>query len=172
MHSLTLEGMNFIPKDNPKIISFIVNTPQKTTRPGHHNGFLQFKVYPEDPDLCVVSHILEYLDRTARLRGTRKNVFKFFLTHGKPNHNASRDSIKRWTHEVMANAGIDLSIFSAHSTRHASTSAASVSNVHLDTILRAGGWSNPSTFTRFYNLPITPMCSMQSALLRRFQDLS
>lgn len=55
---------------------------------------------------------------------------------------------------VMAKAGIDTSVYKAHSTRAAVTSAAKGKKVPIDTILSTAGWSSESTFARFYDKPI------------------
>lgn len=55
---------------------------------------------------------------------------------------------------VMAKAGIDISVYKAHSTRAAVTSAAKGKQVPIDTILSSAGWSSESTFARFYDKPI------------------
>ena len=47
-------------------------------------------------------------------------------------------------------AGINVDIFGAHSVRAASTSAAKVKGLPLDMIMSAAGWSNESTFEKFY----------------------
>ncbi|GFO41893.1 histone-lysine N-methyltransferase SETMAR [Plakobranchus ocellatus] len=47
-------------------------------------------------------------------------------------------------------AGIDVTIFTAHSTRAASTSKALKAGVPLTTIMSVAGWSQSSTFARFY----------------------
>ena len=46
----------------------------------------------------------------------------------------------------MTKPGIDIQLFSAHSTRAASASAAFSKNVPVDTILNAAGCSNVQTF--------------------------
>ncbi|KAH9635903.1 hypothetical protein HF086_002463 [Spodoptera exigua] len=57
---------------------------------------------------------------------------------------------------TLNEAGIDTSVFTAHSTRHASTSAASRAGLGIDLIRRTAGWSGTSsTFAKFYNRPIT-----------------
>lgn len=53
----------------------------------------------------------------------------------------------------MALAGIDVTKYSAHSTRAASVSAASRASVNLDDILQTAGWSSECCFARFYNKP-------------------
>ncbi len=168
LHALSIDSVNLF---DDKVI-FYINTPLKTTRPGHHNGILRFNSFPQDPDICVVVHIHEYVSRTESLRPQflpGKDRL-FFITYGTPHQDASRDSIRRWMKDFFRNAGIDPAEFSPHSTRGASTSAATLTNVPINTILRTGGWSCESTFTRHYNLTVTPACEMQNALLMRFQN--
>ena len=46
---------------------------------------------------------------------------------------------------------MDTSIFSAHSTRAASTTDAKGMHVPLSTIMRTAGWSTTSTFSKYYD---------------------
>ena len=55
---------------------------------------------------------------------------------------------------VLTETGIDTSVFSAHSTGAASTSAAHIKGISIDKILATAGWSTESTFCRFYRKPI------------------
>ena len=54
----------------------------------------------------------------------------------------------------MYEAGIDVEIFNAHSTRSASTSAAVQNKMNVEDILKTVGWSNAATFAKFYHKPI------------------
>ena len=55
----------------------------------------------------------------------------------------------------IKNTDVDTSVFTAHSTRHASTSAAKRRGVDLDLIRKTAGWTkNSQTFARFYNREI------------------
>lgn len=66
-------------------------------------------------------------------------------------------SIGRWIKEVLAESGIDIRKFKAHSTRHAASSAALRERVSIDTIRKSAGWSEKSQcFAKFYNRPIMP----------------
>ena len=47
-------------------------------------------------------------------------------------------------------AGIDVSIFSGHSMRGASTSAAAGAGITMNDIMQAADWSSESVFRRFY----------------------
>ena len=56
-------------------------------------------------------------------------------------------------------AGIDMTKYSAHSTRAASVSAASRANVNIDDIVQTAGWSSECCFAHFYNKPIAKVSS-------------
>ncbi len=146
-------------------ISFRIAEITKTTRPGKHVGELRFTAYPCDRRLDVVHYAKVYLERTL---DTRWTVKQFFLCYGKFGCAASRDTIRRWLKEMLDAAGIDMDIFRPHSTRSASTSAASTC-VSMETILRTAGWTNPSTFQRYYKKPIIKTCAFQESLMRRFR---
>ena len=51
-------------------------------------------------------------------------------------------------------SGIDISQFSAHSTRFASTSTAFKSGVSISDIMKVADWTQASTFKKFYQKPI------------------
>lgn len=50
----------------------------------------------------------------------------------------------RWIKNILAKSGVDTHIYSAHSTRHAATSAASRKGLSVDLIRRSAGWSQSS----------------------------
>jgi len=51
----------------------------------------------------------------------------------------------RWIKTCIADAGIDGSVFSAHSTRGAGASKAAASGVAIEAILKAASWSSELT---------------------------
>ena len=59
-------------------------------------------------------------------------------------------TIARWLKAVLTSADVDTSVFSAHSTRGASSSKAVMSGVTLQAILHTADWSSAGTFKRFY----------------------
>ena len=86
-----------------------------------------------------------------RLSEGSNNLFLSFQRLHRP---VAKASITRWLCDVLiAAAGIDSTIFKAHSTRAASTSAAAKKHLPLDDILKMGDWTSPSTFQRFYYKP-------------------
>ena len=129
-----------------------IDTLLKTTRPGRHLKPIILEKY-DVKSLCVVSHLQEYISMTKILRQNEEHLF---IQLQKPHLGVSTDAIARWLKGVMSSAGINVKVFSAHSTRTASTSKATYCNISIDTILAAGGWTNAKTFAMYYNKPITP----------------
>lgn len=123
----------------------------KQSRPGFHQHELQLDPFLSNDNLCVVSTVKTYITQTKALRG---NVTKLFISWNRPHRAITTSTISRWIKTVLKMAGIDISVFTPHSTRSAAMSAASRSNVPLATILKTAGWSSESTFAKFYNKPI------------------
>lgn len=124
----------------------------KTSRPNFPQPCINLPFLLENPPLCVASTLKKYLDSTKLLRNP--NSEKLFLTYVKPHHPASKQTLSRWIKESLGLAGVDSTVFKAHSTRHASTSAALRQGVSIDLIQKSAGWSATNTFARFYNRPL------------------
>ena len=122
----------------------------KQSRPGVKNPLIELRPF-EDKTLCVVTTLKEYLRRTQPLRGSESQLF---ISYNRPFRRVSRETISRWVKSVLTDSGIDTLRFKPHSTRAASTSAASNASVSLDDILHTAGWSSESTFAKFYKKPI------------------
>ena len=126
------------------------STVLKTTRQGSHTAPIEIQKQVDNPNICPVKNVEEYLKKTKDLRGTDN---KLLISHVKPHGPIAKQTFARWIKEVLANSGIDTSIYSAHSTRAASTSAAASTGIPIETILKAAGWTNAKTFTKFYKKP-------------------
>ena len=127
---------------------FYIHELLKTSKPGRQYGCLELRAYSEDPQLCVVTFIQEYVKRTNVLR---KGSTQLLLSYFKPYQPVSTETIGRWLKTVLKNAGIDTKQFGAQSTRSASVSAAKVLNVPIKTILDTACWNNAQTFEKFYD---------------------
>ncbi|XP_042142878.1 uncharacterized protein LOC121833542 [Ixodes scapularis] len=108
---------------------------------------LFFPAFEEVRELCPVECLQVYLERTAGLRGAHTQLL---LTTQKPFRPAARDTVAHWIKHTLMLAGIDTSVFKAHSTRGAATSKAVEVGVPLADILAAADWSSEATFNRFY----------------------
>lgn len=137
---------------NQEKIEIKITDRIKTSGPNRLQPLLVFPYFPSKPALCVASTIDFYTKTTLPNRGNHKNLI---LTHKKPIHPACPQTISRWIRTVLKNSGVNTNIFSSHSVRHASTSAALRSGVNVDTIKNTAGWSaSSSTFFKFYNRPV------------------
>ena len=90
---------------------------------------------------------------------------KLFLSFQKPFKPLSRQSISRWIRDTLTAAGIDTTVFTPHSVRAASTSAAHTAGVPIQVILATAGWSGVQTFARFYHKPIAKDQAFSTTLL-------
>jgi hypothetical protein len=139
----------------------------KQSRPGYKPQLIILRKFSDNPKLCVFKYVTTYLERTALLR---KEIKPLLITTTKPYRVASANTISRWLKTVLSEANIDVEQFSAGSSRAASTSAAKQAGLPIDQILRAGGWSSQSTFTRFYDRDILPTSFGNTILSRVPQD--
>ena len=164
IHALTLEPMTLT---EHKCV-FVIKDLLKTSRPGHHFGQLEFLAYNPDEKLCIVKHLVLYIDRTRNLRSNHQQLL---ISYQKPHRPVSKDTISRWIKTVLQRSGIDTAQYTAHSTRSASTSAASKSHIPLETIMSAANWTNTSTFSKFYKKPVIPKNNFGSMLLNQTYPL-
>lgn len=126
----------------------------KTSGPGRFQPLLILPRFQENPSLCVATVLRRYLEVTETLRGKEPHLF---IATKKPFRRVGSQTLGRWIKQTLDRSGIDVSIFKAHSVRHASTSAAFRRGVDLNTIRKTAGWSSTSqTFAKLYNRPLVP----------------
>lgn len=104
-----------------------------------------------DSNVCVISHLREYIKRTKTLRGDEDRLF---LITQKPFSAAALNTLSNWVKQVLFSAGIDTTKFGAGSTRAAATSKAWVGGAPIDVIAKTAGWTNATTFAKYYKKPI------------------
>lgn len=135
-------------------ITITINEIIKTSTPNRPNPILIVPFFVENESICPAKTLTSYMERTTVSRNLPKTN-KLILTIKKPVHNASPQSISRWIKQTLCDGGVNVTLFTAHSTRHASTSAANRSGISIDIIKRTAGWSgNSLCFAKFYNQPL------------------
>lgn len=135
----------------------------KTSRPGSEPPIIKLPFYNQKPEICPVRTILSYMEITKEYRD---NIRELILTYKKPYKNASTQTISRWIKSTLKEAGINTHIFSAHSTRHASTSAALRAGMTIDSIRKCAGWGENSTvFAQYYNRPLLQSPNLSNVIL-------
>jgi len=160
LHALDISTMEMTENK----ITFYITEVLKHTKPGRHQQPVEFLAFEQDPSLCIVLHIKEYLRRTST---HRDNQSKLLLSYVKPFKPISKDTLSRWVKETLLQAGIDIKTFSAHSTRAASTSTAEAKGIPIQCIMDSAGWSNCTTFVKFYKKPQQVVNNYGSELLKK-----
>ena len=138
------------------MVVFVVDTKLKTTKRVLKPKLVKC-VNSSSPSLNVCDYILAYLNKTIAFRsaavaaGNPKptQLFLSWITK-KP---VSKATIACWLKSVLHLAGIYN--FGAHSYRGARLSKAFRKGLSIESIIKAGDWTNANTFHRFYNKPTT-----------------
>ncbi|XP_044585057.1 uncharacterized protein LOC123265399 [Cotesia glomerata] len=123
----------------------------KTSRPGAPQPVLSLPFFQNKPELCIARTLNQYVTVTKDLRGSNDSLF---ISLNKPYGSVKSETIARWIRTALESLGVDKR-FTAHSTRHASTSRAHEKGVSIDEIKKVAGWSkNSKVFADFYHQPI------------------
>ena len=71
---------------------------------------------------------------------------QLFLSVLAPHNPVSSSTIAKWIKQTLQASGVDVSTFSAHSTRGAATTAAALAGISTQEIMNQAGWARESTF--------------------------
>ena len=85
----------------------------KATSPGFHQHPLEFRTYT-NRSLSAITYIRRYLLETKALRHSDGG---FFISFKSPHKAVTPTTIARWVINVLKEVGLNVSVFSAHSTR-------------------------------------------------------
>lgn len=123
----------------------------KTSKAGSKQPMLYIPFFNQKPAICPAATLICYTNKSTPFRKSDL----LFVGIKKPHTAVGTQTLSRWVKTTLSECGIDTSVFSAHSTRHASTSRAHSLGVSVDAIRNTAGWSGNSTvFARFYNRTI------------------
>ena len=148
--TLGILDIRYMHIDSTKCI-FFLQTLLKQTRPGFHQAPLDFRVYDQHESLCPLANIRRYLEITSSIRFSQT---QFFISFAPPHKAVTSSTVARWIVLFLKECGIDTTVFSAHSTRSASSSKSLKNGMSLGDIGKAAGWSSTSTFQKNYNKPV------------------
>ena len=121
----------------------VVFIPAKQSRQGKPVTPFFFPSFPPHPVICPVTTLKAYEERTALVRGTETRLFLALI---KPNKALISSTVARWLKSLLESAGIDSSVFNAHSVRGASSTMAANLDIATNDILKAADWSTESVF--------------------------
>ena len=86
---------------------------------------IKFPVY-KSRNFYSVGLFIQYIDVTKSLRGS---INCFFIAISKPYRPAYKGTTARWIKSVLHDAGIDMTIFTPHSARSASTNKTAITAI-------------------------------------------
>lgn len=145
--TLSVLSLTNMTKQTSAYLFTVGKTDLKQSRQGYTPPLLKLEKYPANPSKCVYTALSEYILRTEPLRGTERALF---ISYRKPHGKVGPSTISRWVKTMMAMAGIKVDTYRPHSVRAASTSKAFEVGVSLTEILNTAGWTNDSTFAKYY----------------------
>ena len=119
--------------------TFYIPKVLKTTTTTFHQTPLEFSSYLPDKRICVVSCLKEYIERTALIRENLEGEKTLILSHTYPNKSVKSATLARYVKIFLGMAGIDLTVFTAHSTRSPSTNKANNIGLSLNGLCINGG---------------------------------
>ena len=90
---------------------------------------------------------ISYIQNTLVTRDIRGLIFSY----GKPHKPVSSKTISRWIKYELLKAGVDTSVFKAHSCRSASLSKARDAGISVSELLKKTGWKSVHTFKTIYS---------------------
>lgn len=123
----------------------------KSTGTSKMRQVLRLPFFSEKPEFCIARTLLRYLEIIKNLRNGEDHLL---ISFQKPHRRIKENSLGRWIRTTLVSLGVDKK-FTAHSTRHASTSKAFEKGVSIEEIKRVVGWSPSSRiFENFYNRPV------------------
>ena len=79
---------------------------------------------------------------------------KLFVVIIRPHKPVKSATLAHWIKNVLVKSGIDSNIFTAHSTRGATSSTSARAGMLVSDILRGADCSSDNTFQRFYYKPV------------------
>lgn len=134
----------------------------KTSRLNAQQPVLKLPFLNDKPEICPARALVTYIKNTSSLRSDDHD--HLFISYRRPHRKVSSQTLSHWIKDTLTKSGIDTSIFSGHSTRHAATSAASRLGVNIEMIRKTAGWSESSyVFAKHYNKELITEESSQFA---------
>lgn len=136
--------------DGGNTITFKLSRPTKVTKQGEPLPTIVIHAYDKDRDLDPTECIRAYLHRTKEWR-LKEEQDILLLSTIKPHNPVATPTVSNWIKQIMKKAGIDTDVYTAHSTRSASTSKAKQTGLPISDIIHNANWSRATTFHRHYH---------------------
>lgn len=106
----------------PRGLDIRISALLKTSGPNRQQPVLHLPFFHRDRGICPATTVRAYLERTADVRP--RDESKLLISFKRPYHGVSSQTLSRWIKKTLLASGLDTTVFTAHSTRHAATSTA------------------------------------------------
>ena len=129
-------------------VTFALAQLTKSRRKGKPPLKIIIDKFEDNSNLCVLSTLRTYLDRTKviRLRKDSAERSQVLLSFVEPHKAVVPCTIAGWLIKIMTDAGVDTEQFKAHSTRGAATSRAAAKGLSCKDILEMAKWKKSAKF--------------------------
>ena len=118
-----------------KVTTFVAEL-LKQWHPGHHLVPIILLRFP-DQEICIVSHLEQYIEKTKDLWKGQNLLISFV----KPHKRITTSIIFSWYITVLNNAGVDVTVFGSHLARSVSTAHCKRKGLLLEGHLLRRLWS-------------------------------
>ena len=88
------------------------------------------------------------------------------MSYVKPHDKVCSSTIGRCLKSSLTQAGIDIHVYQAHSIWSASTSK-TAGSLPVDAVMKLAGWSQESTFRKYYDKTVSASNEMNKAVLEQ-----
>ena len=148
LHALDIRYMKL---EDDKV-SFNLAKLTKARRKGKPPLKIEINKFEDNANLCVLSVLRTYLDRTSGFRERKDGCVRsqLLLSFVEPHKPVVSCTIAGWLLKQMAEAGVDTEEFKAHSTRGAATSRAAAKGLSCKEIMSMAKWKKKATFYKHY----------------------
>lgn len=141
-------------------VKLSLNRPRKA----QHQAALKVFTLKRPAFTCPVVCLEAYVKASDVFRKNDQSLL--FLATRSPFRSVGASTIGRWIKTLLAEAGVDTSVYSAHSTRGASAFRAASAGVSVENIHRSGGWASESVFVRHYRREVDSGREFANAVLQ------
>lgn len=145
LHALSLKYCSL----STESIKFVIHKNLKTSK---YSKKAKIVTCPstDDPTLNVKEYVKTYIEATSQYRDP--GVDQLFISW-KTKKAITKPTIARWMRTMLSSAGIDSSVYGAHSYRGAGLSQAYQKGATINAIVTAGDWTQANTFNTYYCKP-------------------
>ena len=91
-----------------------------------------------------------------------------FISYIAPFRCVTKDTICRWCKDILRSAGIDINLYTTHSSGATASSFAKTKGISINEIMDSAGWSSEKSFSRHYNKIVEQEFNIGQEILKNY----